>query len=160
MNISHQQILSQMAAEYARQEVVRCEPLAQSGSHRQYFRVHLQNGNRLIGAYNDDVAENVAFFTYTRFFTDCGFAVPELFLVNSDQQHYLQSDLGATTLYDYRMAHRRDDGIPSDDTVAYYEKVVRALPALQLSAKKGLDKRYTIAMHKGRIGRHLLIKMR
>ena len=139
MNISHQQILSQMAAEYTRQEVVRCEPLAQSGSHRQYFRVHLQNGNTLIGAYNDDVAENVAFFTYTRFFTDCGFAVPELFLVNPDQQHYLQSDLGATTLYDYRMAHRRDDGTPSDDTVAYYEKVVRALPALQLSAKKGLD---------------------
>ena len=139
MNISHPQILSQMATEYARQEVVCCEPLAQSGSHRQYFRVHLHDGTSLIGAFNDDVAENIAFFTYTRFFTDCGFAVPNLLLVASDQQHYLQSDLGTTTLYDFRMANRRDDGTPSAETVAYYEKVVRALPALQLSAQKGLD---------------------
>ena len=37
----HQQILSQMAMEHSSQDVVSCEPLAQSGSNRLYFRIML-----------------------------------------------------------------------------------------------------------------------
>ena len=135
----HQQILSQMAMEHSSQHVTSCEPLAQSGSNRLYFRITLADQHTMIGAFNNDIAENKAFFTYTRFFNDRHFAVPQLLAVHPDQQHYLQSDLGRTTLYDHLCRNRQPDGSPSAETVAYYEQVARALPTLQLSSKQGLD---------------------
>lgn len=132
-------ILKQLAEEYAKQTVKKCEPLAQSGSHRRYFRLTLSDDSTLIGAFNDDVAENVAFFTYTKFFTNKHFSVPELLMVAPDQQHYLQTDLGKSTLYDFLSANRDDQGQPSPEVVRYYEQVVQQLPALQLSGHEGLD---------------------
>lgn len=132
-------ILTQLAEEYAKQSVKKCEPLAQSGSHRRYFRLTLADESTLIGAFNDDVAENVAFFTYTKFFTNKHFSVPELLMVAPDQQHYLQTDLGKSTLYDFLSANRNEQGQPSPEVVRYYEQVVQQLPALQLSGHEGLD---------------------
>lgn len=132
-------ILKQLAEEYAKQTVKKCEPLAQSGSHRRYFRLTLSDDSTLIGAFNDDIAENKAFFTYTKFFTNKHFSVPELLMVAPDQQHYLQTDLGKSTLYDFLSANRNEQGQPTPEVVAYYEEVVRQLPALQLSGKQGLD---------------------
>ena len=132
-------ILTQLAEEYAKQSVKKCEPLAQSGSHRRYFRLTLSDDSTLIGAFNDDIAENKAFFTYTKFFTNKHFSVPELLMVAPDQQHYLQTDLGKSTLYDFLSANRNEQGQPTPEVVAYYEEVVRQLPALQLSGKQGLD---------------------
>lgn len=133
------QILSQLAQDYTKQNVANCEPLAQSGSHRRYFRITLEDNSTLIGAFNDDVAENIAFFTYTKFFTEKHFCVPRLLVVAPDQQHYLQSDLGKSTLYDFLSANRTGDGKPSDEVTAYYEQVARTLPDIQLSGKEGLD---------------------
>lgn len=132
-------ILTQLAEEYAKQSVKKCEPLAQSGSHRRYFRLTLADESTLIGAFNDDIAENKAFFTYTKFFTNKHFNVPELLVVAPDQQHYLQTDLGKSTLYDFLSANRNEQGQPSPEVVRYYEQVVQQLPALQLSGKQGLD---------------------
>lgn len=132
-------ILTQLAEEYAKQSVKKCEPLAQSGSHRRYFRLTLSDDSTLIGAFNDDIAENKAFFTYTKFFTNKHFNVPELLVVAPDKKHYLQTDLGKTTLYDFLSANRDDQGQPSPEVVRYYEQVVQQLPALQLSGHEGLD---------------------
>lgn len=132
-------ILKQLAEEYAKQTVKKCEPLAQSGSHRRYFRLTLSDDSTLIGAFNDDIAENKAFFTYTKFFTNKHFNVPELLVVAPDQQHYLQTDLGKSTLYDFLSANRNEQGQPSPEVVRYYEQVVQQLPALQLSGHEGLD---------------------
>lgn len=132
-------ILKQLAEEYAKQTVKKCEPLAQSGSHRRYFRLTLSDDSTLIGAFNDDIAENKAFFTYTKFFTNKHFSVPELLMVAPDQQHYLQTDLGKSTLYDFLSANRNEQGQPTAEVIRYYEQVVRQLPALQLSGKQGLD---------------------
>lgn len=132
-------ILTQLAEEYAKQSVKKCEPLAQSGSHRRYFRLTLADESTLIGAFNDDIAENKAFFTYTKFFTNKHFNVPELLVVAPDQQHYLQTDLGKSTLYDFLSANRNEQGQPSPEVVRYYEQVVQQLPALQLSGHEGLD---------------------
>ena len=133
-------ILSQLTKNCTGKEVTSCTPLtlAQSGSHRKYYRIAIADGSTVIGAFNDDVAENIAFFTYTRFFTEKHFNVPQLLAVAEDNRHYIESDLGSTTLFDFLNAHRTD-GIPSDEVVAYYDKVARALPALQLSGKQGLD---------------------
>lgn len=135
----HRQTLSQMAADHFRQDAPGCEPIAPSGSNRLYFRITLADGRTVIGAFNGDIAENEAFFTYTRFFMERGLPVPQLIAVHPDRQHYLQSDLGATTLYDHLSQNRAADGQPSEKTIGYYEKAVRALPALQLSGRQGLD---------------------
>lgn len=135
----HQQLLAQMAGSYSHKHVSEVMPLAQSGSHRQYFRLVLEDNETLIGAYNDDVAENEAFFSFTRSFSSLNINVPHLLMVHDDRQHYLQSDLGTATLYDYLTANRMEDGHPSSQTIAYYEKVVRALPALQLAGRNIID---------------------
>lgn len=132
-------ILKHLAEEYAKQPVKKCEPLAQSGSHRRYYRLTLEDDSTLIGAYNDDVAENRAFFTYTKFFADKKLNVPQLLHIAPDEQHYLQTDLGRTTLYDFLSANRDDQGQPSSEVVAYYEQVVRILPQIQLTGKQGID---------------------
>jgi len=136
---STEESLIQLAQLYPKQEVVGCEHLAQSGSSRRYFRITLADGRTLIGAYNDDIAENEAFFSYTRFFNEQQLPVPQLLAIADDRQHYLQTDLGKSTLYDFLSAHRNEDGTPAPEVTAYYEQVVKQLPALQLCGKKGLD---------------------
>lgn len=138
-HIATEETLCNLAREYAHQEVDSCERLAQSGSSRLYFRITMADGSTLIGAYNDDVAENIAFFTYTRFFTKHQLPVPQLLAIADDQQHYLQTDLGKSTLYDFLSANRTANGLPSAEVVAYYEQVVKQLPTLQLCGKMGLD---------------------
>jgi aminoglycoside/choline kinase family phosphotransferase len=77
-----------------------CEPLPRSGSDRIYYR--LKAGNQsAIGAYNPDVKENEAFFSFTQTFLDLGINVPTLFAVTPDRLHYLISDLGSETFYDH-----------------------------------------------------------
>ena len=133
-----QEILSRLAQTFSGQSVTAVVALPKSGSHRAYYRITLQDDTTLIGAYNDDLDENRAFFAYTRFFSSKGFPVPTLLAVAEDELHYLQNDLGNLTLYDHLFANRTDKG-PAPETIAYYEKAVRALPALQLSGKEGLD---------------------
>ena len=133
-----QEILSRLAQTFSGQSVTAVVALPKSGSHRAYYRITLQDDTTLIGAYNDDLDENRAFFAYTRFFSSKGFPVPTLLAVAEDELHYLQNDLGNLTLYDHLFANRTEKG-PAPETIAYYEKAVRALPALQLSGKEGLD---------------------
>lgn len=137
-NTPNTELLRSMAQSLKNQTVTDITALPKSGSHRAYYRIVFQDGSTLIGAFNDDIEENRAFFTYTRFFSEKRFPVPTLLAVAPDNMHYLQSDLGNVTLYDHLFANRTESG-PSQETVAYYEKAVRALPALQLSGKEGLD---------------------
>ena len=113
-------------------------PLAQSGSHRRYYRISFDDNSTLIGAYNDDVAENLAFFEYTRFFAAQHLNVPTLLTVHEDQKHYLLNDLGTQTLYDKLCVTRKENG-DFQEVMDYYKKVVAALPKFQMTAKKGLD---------------------
>jgi len=132
------QIILQLAQEQKLMPAIRWEPLAQSGSHRVYYRLFFADNSTLIGTYNQDVAENRAFFAYTRFFAEHHFPVPQLLLIAPDEQHYLQTDLGDLTLYDFLSANRAE-GKPSDKVEELYEKVVEELPKLQLSGKQGFD---------------------
>ncbi|MBO7630560.1 MAG: phosphotransferase, partial [Bacteroidales bacterium] len=131
-------ILTQMATAFAGKKPISCMPLAQSGSHRRYYRFTFDDNSTLIGAYNDDVAENRAFFEYTRFFTAQHLNVPTLLAVHEDQKHYLLNDLGTQTLYDKLCATRKESG-DFQEVMDYYKKVVAALPKFQITAKKGLD---------------------
>ena len=131
-------ILAEMAAAYAGKTPISCVPLAQSGSHRRYYRFTFADDSTLIGVYNEDIAENKAFFEYTRFFGEQLLNVPTLLTVHEDQQHYLLNDLGKQTLYDLLCENRKDND-DFQEVMDYYKKVVAMLPQFQMTAKKGLD---------------------
>ena len=131
-------ILTEMAAAHAGTAPTSCVPLAQSGSHRRYYRFTFEDDSTLIGAYNEDVTENKAFFEYTRFFAAQQLNVPTLLAVHDDQKHYLLNDLGTQTLYDRLCEVRNNEG-DFKEVMEYYKKVVAALPKFQMTAKQGLD---------------------
>ena len=131
-------VLTRMVTEKTGNQPTACVPLAQSGSHRRYYRFTMGDNRTLIGAYNEDTAENRAFFEYTRFFAAQQLNVPELLAVHEDEKHYLLNDLGTQTLYDKLCEVRQNDG-DFQEVMGYYRKVVAALPKFQMTAKKGLD---------------------
>jgi len=131
-------ILTAMAAAHVGTTPTSCVPLAQSGSHRRYYRFTFDDNSTLIGAYNDDVTENKAFFEYTRFFAAQKLNVPDLLAIHEDQKHYLLNDLGTQTLYDKLCEVRKENG-DFQEVMDYYRKVVAALPQFQMTAKQGLD---------------------
>ncbi len=130
--------LTQMVTAHTGKKPSTCIPLAQSGSHRRYYRFTFDDNSTLIGAYNEDVTENRAFFEYTRFFTAHGLNVPTLLSIHEDQKHYLLNDLGTQTLYD-KLCESRKNNSDFQDVIADYQKVVAALPKFQMTAKEGLD---------------------
>ena len=131
-------VLTQMVTEYTGNQPTACVPLAQSGSHRRYYRFTFADNSTLIGAYNEDVTENKAFFEYTRFFAAQKLNVPTLLSVHEDQKHYLLNDLGTQTLYD-KLCEVRKENDDYQEVMGYYRKVVAALPQFQMTAKQGLD---------------------
>lgn len=73
-------------------------PLATSGSPRRYFRLSAGNFS-LVGAVNEDVAENLAFGHFAQAFRSIGLHVPEVLALSRDKTCYLQQDLGDVSLY-------------------------------------------------------------
>ena len=71
-----------------------------SGSSRRYFRVKTDKRN-LIGAFNLNIEENDAFFSFSKHFHECGLPVPEVLAISSDKDVYIQTDLGDDTLFNH-----------------------------------------------------------
>lgn len=130
--------LVNLAEQYYHQSCKKIEKLPQSGSVRLYFRIHFENKPTLIGVFNEDIAENRAFFTYTRFFEKQGVNVPQLLSIHENEQYYLLNDLGDETLYSFLMRERKGKQLTAD-IISYYKKVISQLPIIQLSSKEGLD---------------------
>jgi aminoglycoside/choline kinase family phosphotransferase len=131
-------ILRQLAEQYYQAPCSKMEKIPQSGSVRIYCRLHFEGKPTLMGAYNEDVAENRAFFVYTRFFERQGVNVPQLLKVHSNEQYYLLSDLGDETLYSFLLRHRDGTSL-APEVIGYYQRVIRQLPLIQMSGKQGLD---------------------
>lgn len=74
------------------------ETLPISGSDRQYFRLS-NTEHRAIGTYNNHVTENNSYFYFTELLLKHGVHVPQVFQKSKDKKHYLQEDLGDTTLF-------------------------------------------------------------
>ncbi|RLD70719.1 MAG: phosphotransferase enzyme family protein, partial [Bacteroidetes bacterium] len=56
------------------------QPLPSAGSDRQYFRVLVNSGtmDSLIAAYNPDIKENKAWYSFSKHFRSQGLSVPEI----------------------------------------------------------------------------------
>lgn len=111
-------------------------PLPRSGSDRCYFR--MGNGSKtIIGAYNADVTENEAFFSFTKAFGSAKLNVPKIYGISQDRTLYLQEDLGKTTLYDKIKAK-------GPDRMDCLRMTLAKLPIIQVEAAKNIpfDKCY------------------
>ncbi|MDD4554705.1 MAG: RNase adapter RapZ [Bacteroidales bacterium] len=116
------------------------DPLPGSGSGRRYFR--LESGkNGVVGAFNEDLRENQAFFSFTRTFRSEGLPVPALLSVSEDQRCYLLQDLGDTTLFSRICETTGSLSSPRDQASGFartlmdlYKAAIDWLPLFQKSA--------------------------
>lgn len=81
-------------------------PLAQSGSHRAYYRIQCGRGS-VIGVENDNIAENKTFIAMAKHFKAAGINVPEVYEISGDGRCYTQEDLGDDMLRN----HLDDDNL-------------------------------------------------
>ena len=77
-----------------------CEPLPVSGSDRRYFRLLSDDTASILAVFNNNVAENNAYFSFTTTLANCGVNVPQVFAIDSSRAYYLVEDLGTHSLYD------------------------------------------------------------
>jgi len=126
-----------LLAKKVKPDFANIEKLEQSGSNRQYFRIFADK-ETIIGVFNKDVKENNAFFSFTNFFLSQKINVPKIIAVDETQQFYLLEDLGDETLFSFLKKHSAQNEMDGA-VVAYYKKVLKQLPLLQLSGKKGID---------------------
>jgi aminoglycoside/choline kinase family phosphotransferase len=112
------------------------EQLPLSGSDRIYFR--MKNGDRsAIGAFNSDIKENEAFFSFTKTFIEIGIKVPTLFAIAPDRQHYLISDLGSETFYDH-IINIHNAGKCSGG-ICILKEILSGLLRIQIEGAKAID---------------------
>jgi aminoglycoside/choline kinase family phosphotransferase len=106
------------------------EKLPQSGSDRQYFRLFLSN-KTVMGVYNPNVPENVAFINLANAFLKQNLPVPEIFGMDTSQMFYLCSDHGNDTLF-HRLK-KEEDGNLHTTTYKYFEQSIKHLAGFQLA---------------------------
>ena len=133
MNKADLNILSDLFFRHFDEVALEINKLPASGSVREYFRIKSDN-RQVIGAFNKDVRENNAFFSFSQHFKWLGFNVPEIYCVHDNQKYYLLEDLGDITLYKYITENRDNEQIST-----YYKKVVENLAEFQFLGFNGLD---------------------
>ena len=113
------------------------EPLAADGSPRRLVRL-AGGGRSVIGAIGPDPRENRAFLGFSRSFRAAGLNVPQIFAEDQGAGVYIEEDLGDTNLFQYLSANRAGGRI-AEPVLAFYKKVVSALPAFQVDGGRTLD---------------------
>lgn len=103
------------------------EAIAANGSGRKYYRIHFQN-QTILGAFNQSVPENEAYFSFTKQFLNNALPVPQVLHVCPDRQTYFVEDLGDATLFSL---------LSSPDAAEIYHRVIENLIRFQTAA--GLD---------------------
>lgn len=133
----HTDILRELFYNWAPEQGLDILPLPMAGSYRQYYRITGQH-KQAIGVYSPDKNETRAFITFTNHFRQLGLHVPEIYAFDPENDCYLISDLGVTSLLDH-LEQNRVDGIPSAKTLELYRQAIAELPRFQVDACKGLD---------------------
>ncbi len=121
-------------------EIIDVKELPPSGSYRKYYRLNTEKGS-FIGAYNPDSKENNAFIQFSEHFYKSGLNVPEVIANDAENDIYLLSDLGDTTLFSFLEEKRIKNQFP-EEAVHIYRKVLEDLPRFQVVAGKDLNYSY------------------
>ena len=119
------------------EKVLETTAMPSSGSSRRYFRVKTDK-RHLVGAYNINIEENDAFFSFSKHFHECGLPVPEILAISSEKDIYVQTDLGDDTLFNH-VETCLQNGKFDDETIELYKKTLYKLVDFQTIGHKGLD---------------------
>lgn len=129
--------LKQLFEKWAIEDIKSITPLPRSGSSRKYYRISGAT-KTVIGAFNMEERENVAFITFSRYFKRYGLNVPEIYTYDVGKHIYLQEDLGDMNLYNFIKTIKIDNKFP-DEGVILYKKVIDQLPKFQITAGNYFD---------------------
>ena len=129
--------LQQLFYRYTGREAQECRPLTPAGSNRRYYRLTADDCSA-IGVVGTSAQENNAFVTITQQMVSKGLPAPHVYLVSDDGMHYLQEDLGDTSLFDILMEAQRRGGYEDSD-MELLRNVMRLLPDIQWLTAEGFD---------------------
>ena len=118
---------------------VDCSRLAGAGSNRGYYRLTDADGSTVIGCVGTSREENEAFIYLSLHFTSKQLPVPEVLAASNDNLCYLQTDLGATSLFDAIRAGRDAGGQYNEQERELLRRTIRELPRLQFVGHEDLD---------------------
>ncbi|MCG8581182.1 MAG: phosphotransferase [Bacteroidales bacterium] len=137
MEANTKSLLIQMFEKWAGEEARSFVMLPPSGSYREYYRITGRSKSAM-GAYNSDGKENQAFLEFSRHFKTKDLPVPEIYDTDTDNNVYLQEDLGDVTLYSFLQGIRKGDDFP-DELLNFYQKTLKKLICFQINGGEGLD---------------------
>ncbi len=126
-------VIQQLLKNNPQFEVTSIDQLPQSGSDRQYVRVHTTSGS-YIATYNLNVKENETFIYFTNHFQSKGLSVPKILCCNEEGTAYLQTDLGAVSLLD-----KLEQGGYTQPVKDLFKNSLKHLALLQVKGNDGLD---------------------
>lgn len=109
------------------------ELLPVSGSDRRYYRLSTDKQSA-IGTFNSNIAENNTYYYFTELFRKHHINVPELYASSKDRKHYLQQDLGSTSLFDLLTKEGQ-----TKEVRGYFHKALEQLAKLQWIAGREAD---------------------
>lgn len=114
----------------------KCTPLPRSGSDRLYFRLTNTDQQTVMAAYNPNVAENEAYFSFSQAFADAEINVPKVLAVSANRTCYLIEDLGSEPLYSLVTAA---NGAPDEHLKQLYRQALADLAKMQVVAGRNID---------------------
>lgn len=131
------ELLNDLFNRWCGESIISITKLPASGSPREYYRI-TGTTRTAIGAINQDREENEAFIAFSKHFYSVGLAVPEIYLIDLENNAYLQEDLGDLTLFDF-VFQTRDNGSFPEALTEVYKKVLTELQKFQITGAKELD---------------------
>ena len=143
MPVDYQHIkkhLSELFEDYFGAEPEKIKALPHSGSNRNYFRLSTQEFSA-IGAYHDNLKENIAFIHFTEHFLQYRINVPSIYAQNLNQNIYLIQDLGDIQLLNWLTEIREKNSFPQQ-AHEIYKKVIQELVKIQIVAGRTFDYSY------------------
>ena len=126
----------ELASAYFGSDDLHFEKLPQSGSQRLYMRVSYHK-EEAMAAFSENTAENKAFITFLKHFSEKALPVPELYAADNNMQAYLMEDLGDVSLFSLIP----DEGIQpgNENLTELYKKALSGLVRFQTEGHRGLD---------------------
>ena len=115
------------------------EKLAGAGSNREYYRLSAEDGSSVVGCIGTSRDENHAFVYLAKHFTKRQLPVPQVLAVSEDELRYLQTDLGAVSLFDAIRGGREAGGRYTLKEQELLKRTIRELPNIQLRGARELD---------------------
>ena len=133
------QKLVELYKKWSGEEPQNVQQLTAGGSNREYYRLTSSEGKSVIGCVGTSRDENHAFVYLSRHFTKRQLPVPQILAVSDDELRYLQTDLGAVSLFDAIRGGREAGGRYTLKEQELLKRTIRELPNMQLRGARELD---------------------